>query len=198
MRTQTKKPSSYLSYSRINLYHHNPQEYYLTYVLGHKRKATAKMDFGSIGHKALAEPGYDWKRALHRQRFLSHDVMVMERAIREHPKYKRREIEFVVDFEGTKLYGWIDAMGPGVIGETKFSAPGTWNQQIVDEDPQIGFYWLVATMLGHKVSKAWLHAVNSRTGEVTNMPTKRLKQDLEGIKNWIRYARDGIAKGVFS
>lgn len=197
-KTMSTKPKKYLSYSRINLYHGNPSQYYLQYVLGHKPKPTPNMEYGKIGHKALANPNYDWRAALRRKKFMAGKELVMERALKVYPKCKVRELEFSVMFEGIQLYGFIDGLAPGLIRESKFSAPGVWKQEIVDEDMQIGFYWLVATLLGHKIKQAWLDHINTHSGAIVSFPTHRSKQELDGVKNWIRYAHEGITKGVFN
>jgi hypothetical protein len=175
------------------MYYHNPREYFIQYILGHKPKATPRMQFGSIGHKAIAEPSYDWRKALREGRFMSSDEKVIERALPMIKKCKQHEVELTVKWGEITLYGIIDGLNATNFRERKFSAPGAWNQDRVDEDLQISFYWFMLSLAGKKMKKAYLDHINAKTGKVVSFETKRnLGMDMEGVQNIIRHSYEGI------
>lgn len=182
----------YLSYSQINLYYHNPQEYFMQYVLGHKPKPSKAMEYGSIGHKAIADPKYDWRKALRDARFMTAEERAMERAVLNVPKCATNELELTVKWNGITLYGFIDGVMANGFRERKFAAPGSWNKSRVDDDLQLSMYWFMLGLKGHTVKVAWLDHINSKTGAVNSISTKRNATDMEGVKNIIEHCAKGI------
>jgi hypothetical protein len=198
-----KRPKGfYLSYSRINLYYSDPQQYYLRYVLKVRPPETANMAFGKIGHRAIAEPKYDWKTALRRQRFMSEKEVVLERALNQIIRPEKSEVQFTVTHNGITLFGIWDGLNMSRdedLEEYKFSAPGAWNQQKVNEDLQLSIYWY-AYMLKYGKEPRWivLRHINNTTGRMKSYRTKRNRNDIEGVKNIIEYCYVGIKKGVWT
>ena len=203
----TKPKGFYLSYSRINLYYHSPEEYFMRYVLGHCPKPTSNMEFGKIGHKALEDRKFNWRKALRDGRFLSRDESVIENAQKQIKQPDEAEIEFAVRSKWCLLYGiwdgirWIDKTAKrGEIDEYKFSGLGVWNAEKVNDDLQLNFYAYAFSLRYKRVpDRLVLYHINRANGSVKKYPvpsSKRSKSEwirrFKGIENIIEYCYDGI------
>lgn len=187
-----KPKGFYLSYTQINLYYHNPQEYYMQYVLGIKPKPTRPMQYGSIGHQAIADPSFDWRAALLAGRFLGAEERAIERAVAAVPRCARHEVEITATWGDVTLYGIIDGLDDTTFRERKFAAPGAWNQARVDDDLQLTFYWWLLGLTRVKIKRAYLDHINSKTGTLHSFETTRNKTDLQGVENLVEYCYKGI------
>lgn len=190
-----KPKGFYLSYSQINLYLNNPQQYYVQYILKHKPPPTRGMILGKIGHQAIADPKYDWRAAFRRERFLGAEERAMERILAKVKRPDMAEQEFFIENQAVcPLYGFIDGIDDdGTLYEHKFSLGG-WNQMTVDDNFQISFYGYVYKLLyGRAPKKIILNHCNPTTGSVTSYTHPEMKRDdYRGVKNAIESAYTGI------
>ena len=207
---ELKLPKGYLSYSQINLYLNDPQEYHAQYILGKdfmaemekNNPATAeKIKLGSIFQDAWAKPTYNWRKDLKVKGFTSDKERIIETALKQ-PNLARMKPSlcdkgFYVDYMGIKLIIKPDGLDTEarLLLENKFGAPR--QKEYVDQDLQLSVYAL-GTMLKYQfIPKIILQSVNSRNGKVNQIETLRDESDLAHCGDLIVQAARGISLGIW-
>lgn len=189
-----KPDGFYLSYSRMNLYLTDPSQYYMQYVLGVKPEPTRNMVFGSIGHKAMADPAFDWRAELRRLKFMAAEEAAMARALSALPAPGQPEVEFTVESPVCTLYGFIDNEDVVHFREYKFACGGAWNKPKVDEAMQLTFYAYAQYLrYGRLPDQIWLDHANKVTGLVKSYQRREVTQaDIDNLLEKISFTCEGI------
>jgi hypothetical protein len=117
----------YISWSRINAFKTNPQEYYRRYILNEKMFETKWLKYG----KAFADAVEAGKS----------DDDIIDTMVNEVETYKNveKEVEAKTDDLPLKLYGFIDTHKEGAFREYK-TGTAKWTQNRVDNHGQLLMY----------------------------------------------------------
>ena len=205
-----KLPKRHLSYSQLYCYLQDPKEYYLQYYMGKdfmaelyttNRDRWEQIRLGAIFSDAYGKPVINWKKKLQADGFTSDKQRIIETALID---------KNLIRLPASKCEMWINCEHEGIplvikpdgfdstarlLIENKFGA--VRKQEYVDEDLQLSFYALGIKKVYGFIPKIILQSVNSATGKVIQIQTKRDKSDLEHVGELIVKVAESITKGIF-
>ena len=186
------KKRNYLSFSQLNLWERNPDQYYRQYILGEDGQDNKYLKLGRQMATAL-EFGFDaW-----------HDKMI-EMMLVFMPSYPKKEFKITAKLDGIKLLGVLDGFNPRklIIGEYKTSK-NNFTQKMVDTSTQITFYsllvWLKYKKLPNKIFLHWARTIENShgelglTGDFQTFETKRTLKDIIMLSRRIKRAWNCIS-----
>ena len=177
-------PRGYLSWSQMDLFLRDQQEYYRRYFLGQFPPPNEAMKYGSKIHKAIAE----------RQ----HQDEVIDAFISLIPKYDIPEKKIIVNLDEIPLLGYIDSFNSKTFNFIEYKTGKTkWTQRKVDNHGQIDFYSLMIFQKYQVIPEAkliWIEA-NYQTGisgNIYEFTTKRTMEQLLQFASKIKKVTKGI------
>jgi hypothetical protein len=183
-------PRQYLSWSQLQLWEKDPQQYFLVYFEGVNKYRSKYIELGKRLAKCL-ELGKD-----------ELGDQLIEKVAKLIPNYPNKEFEIRETFEGISLLSFLDGWDEDnfIIHEVK---SGThWCQKDVDNCSQLSFYALQIWLKYKKLPKSIeLHWAKTEvlpdgslvlTGEVKNFKTTRTLKDIIIIGGRIKKAWKGI------
>jgi len=172
-------------------------EYYRRYVLGIQEPPTPPMKFGTIVHKALASPKYNWIKALKKDGFTSDYNRVVAAAlakIKDRPAQK--EIKVMVKHEPIDLLAYFDGLNKNEIHEYK-TAGSHWTQEKVDQHGQMDFYALIHLIKFKTIPALILHSIHAKSGDVRSFKTTRTKKQLDEFQKEIERIHEAITNQIW-
>lgn len=202
-------PQPHFSWSQLDCYTRNPEEYFMRYVLGVKEEPTAAMRLGSIVHEAiegsLSEQG--WRDALAECGFTPDYARALAAALPNVPKPQAKEMEVRIDAPGfahkgapVQLLSIFDGLDlePAALYEWKTGSP--WTQERVDDHEQLTFYAFVHKQkFGRIPRKMSLSHINMKNGKVTTFQTSRSASQVAAfVRERLKPTMTLISKGVFN
>ena len=168
-----KLPRGYLSWSQMDLFQKNPEEYKRVYILGEERNiSNPYLDFG----KLLAD-------GLEKNIELDFELENLKLLL---PKYKIAEKKIEVKMNGIKLLGYIDSFNPKTkaIYEYK-TGKSRWTQDRADKHGQLDFYSVliyVKYKVIPKIELVWVETEQNRIIRPTGkIQTFKVKKDLKDV-----------------
>lgn len=180
---------NYISYSELNLWEKDRNEYYRIYIKGEEKDENEPLKIGKIIHKTIENPKYDWLKELREMNY--RNIMPIRKALNklETKKMPEREVKYMAEMnDDIKLFCVFDGLDKEnkVICDYKTSINGNfWNQREVDYNKQLSFYALAWWLNTHGFFKEIiLYAVDLSKGNVKTFKTARGRMDIDYIKNW--------------
>lgn len=189
-------PRNYLSYSQLDCYLRDPMEYYRRYILGLQEPANERMKFGSIVHKALAEPRFNWIKELKKEGFTSDYIRVVANALDKIERPAKREVRMLIKHKPIDLLVIIDGLNDNEIIEYKTCA-SHWTQARVDEHLQFDFYAYAYFLKYGKIPNLTLRSIHTGNGSVRSFTTKRYQKDFKELQTLIESTIDKIKNQVW-
>lgn len=171
-----KNGISYLSYSQINLFKRDKEEYYQNYILGKKFEGNAYTDFGSKVGEALENNNFD--------KFLNQEKKVLKQC-RRLDLFERKT---VLNYDGFYILGFIDTCSNDFTEIIDYKTGGKNKEfQYLEEDyTQLCLYALsLRQEIGKEPNKAFVNFIrrsgNAFRGEeltVANEEPQLLEVDI--------------------
>jgi len=182
----------YFSYSEYNLWNRNRDEYYRRYILGEEEEPDEKMRLGTIIHRTIEDPRYNWLYELRQMGYKGKQIKnirkLLDKAMLLRPK--ESEVTLTADLEGVKLLAIFDGLDKNerILDEFKTTDNNdSWHQWRVDWDEQLSFYALVYYFSYHKYFREIrLHRINTTTGTIRTFYTIRSLRDVKEIEKKIK------------
>lgn len=181
---RVKLPRPYISWTQLNLWESDQDEYIRRYVFGEKGIVSDAMEFG----KEFADV---------MENNLDSDDPLINFCKVFLPRYKYSEKEISAKIGKIKLYGKIDTYEDGRFREYK-TGRTKWTQIKVDSFGQITFYALMIWLNTGKVPKEmWLDHISTDGGyNIYSFRTERNILQLIEMKKRIEQAQEGIINRI--
>lgn len=174
---QTKK--RYISYSELYcFYEYGNDIYFQSYILGIRTPASPQMKYGSIIHKMLAEPNYDFEKNIVENKFTSDFIRIAKEINKNTPRCDKHEEGLFVECDDFCLYAGIDGIERERLTEYKTGA-SFWTQERVNENEQITHYTLSWWKKYNEILPFRLISMNTKNGKVKEFFTHRTKEQME-------------------
>ena len=187
-----------LSSSQVLTYEKEPQQFYVEYVLGVRRKTSQPMFVGKVFSAGFADRKFDWRKSLdswNNGKGVAPKRLydLMENSLKAMPLLPKKDCEYALK---CKFMGWsfrasLDGQVPAdkIIIENK-TGQVPWTQVRTDESDQITFqnwcYWKKNGELSKKTILFWVSTgANSRQLIVTFNTKRTLKQLQEFEKRMV-------------
>jgi hypothetical protein len=176
-----KGKKRYVSYSEINTYYNYGKEvYYKSYILGIREAPSRPMVFGSLTHRMLSEPKFDYEKAIVDAGFTDDFIRIGKSFKSRTPRCSKHEVGWFVDFQDFSLYAGIDGTDEECLTEYKTSS-AFWTPQRVEEDEQMTHYTFCYKLKYGKLLPFRLICLNTKNGKVKEFRTHRTEEQL---KKW--------------
>lgn len=169
----------YISFSEYwTFYNKGQQEYFNSYILGIKTPSSPQMKFGSIIHKMLADPKFDFEKDIIENKFTSDFIRIAKDINKRTPRCEKHEVGLFIDLPEFSLYAGLDGVDKEVLTEYKTSS-SFWTQEKVNEDEQITHYSLTWYKKNNDILPFRLINMNTKNGKVKEFRTYRRKEQIE-------------------
>lgn len=183
----------YLSYSEMYSWLNYRDDYYKHYIEGEIFEPNEKMILGTIVHKAMENPNFEWIKELKANGFNKNQQMMVRTILTNCVADKGTEPESTLTAEtpeGTKLLCIVDSLDRslGFLWEYKTcDSDDRWFQRMVDYNRQLSFcayvYWLNCYQYFHRMR---LVRMNVATGSVRRYDTCRSRRDITEMAKLIK------------
>lgn len=157
----------YLSWSKMNLFEKDPNQFYQVYFEGLDQYRSKFLELGSRLSKVL-ENGIDEERD-----------PTFEFVATFLPAYPEREKDMKVVFEGVPLRIKLDGWNKKTFTVGEYKSGRRWTQSMVDKCDQLTFYAAVIWMIYKKIPNFLLHWAKTEEDEEGNL---KLTGDLRTFK----------------
>lgn len=182
------KVKSYLSWSEINSYRQDPNQYYVDYIMGVSNPPNQRMVYGSVIHKALEsdQTPEELEVVLKEKEFKKKDISI-GKLLLSCPKGQGREVMLYVHHKDLEcdLYLILDGLDitptPRII-EYKTAGGYSWKAQSeVDKHGQLTLYATAFKLLYNIIPDISLYRLDTKNGEIIEWKTKREEQDIQNM-----------------
>lgn len=184
-----------LSASELQLWRKDKDAYYKQYILGEYEPANAKMELGSLVHKAIEDPMYPWLKEMTDRQYSDETIKAVRKILDKADKIRAPErevgmrattagdIPLIAIFDGfNKADRELDEYKTT---DNKFR----WNQYRVDVNFQLSFYAYVFYLNFHSFfTEMRLHQLNVASGSVKTFRTTRSRTDIETMDRLVTHA----------
>jgi hypothetical protein len=181
-------PRPYLSWSQLNLYEKDPEDYRQTYILGQPRPPNEPMQLGlQFATEMETRKG-----------------QLFEYARIWLPTYPKREYTLEVTCDACPLLAKLDGYDPQQRHIGEYKTGKLWSQRRVDQDGQLTFYayvhYLKFNTIPAQIALHWVQTGRNAddeltiTGKLETFYTTRKMEDFLDIHGRIKRAWEGIGK----
>lgn len=196
-KTANTSPRGYLSWSQLNVWEKDPNEYYNIYVEGLDHIGSKYIEVGKRMAEAL-EHGHDKE---HDPTYETLGVFL--------PHYPKREFEIRASLDGIPLLGKLDGFDPKTLTIGEYKTGKNWTQAMVNSSGQLTFYallvWLKYKKLPGGILLHWARTDEDfagelfLTGETRDFTTRRALADIIVFTKRVKAAWKGICEiGAFA
>lgn len=174
----------YISYSEMRLWDLNQEEYIRRYIKGEEQEPNKEMILGTIIHRTLEDPRYEFQKAMLDAGFNRRKIKTVRTLIDKMvPKLPpEREVKIGAQMAGDiELFSVFDGFDPEqrILYEYKTSENEIWNQRIVNYHQQLDFYAMVYYLKFHSFFREIrLFFLNTKSGNVKTFKTARSIRDI--------------------
>lgn len=183
----------YLSYSELDLWYRDKPEHYRRYVEGIFPEPTEQMKLGTMIHKVMEDPKYDWLKEL-RENYPHIEIAPIRKAIdklmaKRDKDGAEHEAKYRAELGDIKLFCVFDAFDKSerllTDYKTSFRAKA-WTPSRADYDKQFSLYALAHWLNTHSFFKTvTVRSIDLSKGNVETIETARDRMSIDFISKWI-------------
>ena len=192
----------FISYSEYLTWKNYRERYYDTYIKGIKNEPNEAMILGSVIHKALEEPKYEWIRELKKNN-LGNKIKIVRKLLdkAESKKVGKPEFTLIAKKDDLKIFSIFDGFDKKerILNEWKTSDNEKWSQKQLDIHLQLSFYAWVYYLTYHQFfTEIRLHFLNTKKGTIKTYKTVRSITDIKAIeKDVLKIVREIKDNGLW-